>query len=324
MLLPMLSVAIGFAVLAVSADRFVFGAAALARGLGVSPLVIGLTIVGFGTSAPELLISLFAALDGKPELALGNAIGSNIANTALVLGLAALVFPLVVRSEVLRREYPLMLASMLLALAVLLDGQLTVFDGMLLCIGMLGILAWTVSVGMHQRRGGRFQTPDALDREFEERLEKPVPLSTALTWLFVGLGLLLISSKVLVWGASELARGFGISDLVIGLTVVAIGTSLPEIAASVAGSLRKEPDIAVGNVLGSNMFNILAVVGVAGMVHPSPVSGALLYRDFTFMLLLAAALLALTLSKGSISRAAGGVGVALYLGYLAVLVLVPA
>lgn len=272
-----LAVVGGFILLVWSADRFITGAAALARDLGVSPLIIGLTIVGFGTSMPEMLVSGMAAWAGEPGLAIGNAIGSNIANMGLVLGSAALLRPLAVRSQTLRREFPMLFAVMLLALALLWDGRLGRVDGAILLAALVLLMGWLIRQGLRERGY------DPMAREYSAEIPSQMPMGRALLLVAVGLGALLISSRLLVWGAVNIAHLLGVSDLVIGLTVVAIGTSLPELAASVLGALRNEPDIAIGNVLGSNMFNLLAVMGLPGLIHPLAVPAEVLRRDFPIM-----------------------------------------
>ncbi|HID50030.1 MAG TPA: calcium/sodium antiporter, partial [Chromatiales bacterium] len=223
LILSVFAVLGGFAILVWGADRFVIGAAATARNLGVSPLVIGLTIVGIGTSAPEILVSAMAAWQGNPALGVGNAIGSNITNIALVLGATALITPLVVKSDTLRREYPLMFMIMLLALLLVLDGELSRLDGLILLGGLVMILVWMVRLGL--RRGY-----DPMEVEYEAEI-RVLSTGRALLWLALGMILLLGSSRMLVWGAVNIAHSFGISDLIIGLTIVALGTSLPELAA---------------------------------------------------------------------------------------------
>jgi len=288
----------GLGLLAWSADRFLDGASALAVRLGVSPMVIGLTIVAFGTSAPEIMVSAMAALNGNPGLALGNAVGSNIANIGLVIGVTALIAPLTVQSQTLRREFPLMGAVMVFALLMLVDQQLSRLDGTLLLMGMLVLMAVTIWLSKKTAPGDLLaeelsaeQTPELLDTGSVAR-----PL-----WQLVsGLLLLLVASRMLVWGAVGFATHFGISDLVIGLTIVAIGTSLPELAASIVAVRKGADDIAIGNVIGSNMFNLLAVIGVAGTIAPTPVDPALLLRDYPLMMLLSLALY--LLARGSHDR----------------------
>jgi cation:H+ antiporter len=319
MLLAATAVIAGFVLLAWSADRFVFGAAATARNLGVSALVVGLTVVGFGTSAPELLISSLAAIDGQPELAVGNALGSNIANVGLVLGLTIMISPLTVRSHILKREFPVMLGAMALAWAVMLDGRLGRLDGAVLILALAALITWTARVGLRERAVGK--AADPLGREYEEELAERVPQARALLWLAVGLIVLLASSKLLVWGATELARHFGVSELVIGLTIVAVGTSLPEVATTIASALKREDDIAVGNILGSNMFNALGVLGLPGLIHPAALSGPVLSRDFPAMFAMAVALLLMAYRRGGVAHIHRFEGVVLLAGYAAYLAL---
>lgn len=316
MLMPTLAIVAGFVFLLWGADRFVAGAAATARNLGVSPLIIGLTIVGFGTSAPEILVSAMASANGNTGLAIGNAIGSNITNIALVLGATALVMPLSVRSEILRREFPILLAVMLAALMLISDGTLGRIDGFLLLTGLVLMLYWVVSLGLRARRS------DALGSEFDAEIPTDMSTLVAITWFTLGLLLLLGSSRMLVWGAVEVATHFGVSDLVIGLTIVAIGTSLPELAASIVSALRREHDIAIGNVIGSNMFNLLAVMGLPGAIHPGPIPEQVLTRDYPVMLVLTLVLFAAAYGfrgPGKVNRIEGGVLLLAFIAYQGVL-----
>ncbi len=311
------AVVAGLALLVWSADRFVHGAAATARNLGVSPLVIGITIVGFGTSAPEMLISAIAAWQGNPRLALGNAVGSNIANIALILGATTLVYPLSVHSQVLRRELPVMLGAMLSVVALSWDGALGRWEGLALVLLMVLVL-----VGV-TRTARRTREPDPLLREFAEEVPEQVGLRAALAWLGIGLVVLLAASRILVWGAVGIAQALGVSDLIIGLTIVAVGTSLPELAASIAGAIKKEPDIVVGNVLGSNIFNTLAVLGIAAIIRPVPVSETVVRRDYALMLGSALVLWAIvhgwTGRHGHINRIEGALLLAGFVTYQAML-----
>lgn len=309
------AVVAGFALLVWGADRFVLGASAMARNLGVSPIIIGLTIVGFGTSAPEILVSGIAAWQDSPGLAIGNALGSNITNIGLVLGVTALVMPLTVRSETLRREFPVLLAVMLLSLALLLDGEMNFYDGVLLLGGMVLMGYWVVTLGLRERNGAA----DPMDTEYAEEIPSHMPMWKAVAWLLVGLLVLLGSSRMLVWGSVNIAHAFGVSDLVIGLTIVAIGTSLPELAASVMSALKNEHDIAIGNVLGSNMFNLLAVLGLPGVIAPGPLAGEVLTRDYPTMIALAVALFAMAYgfrNPGRVTRLKGLLLLCGYIGYL--------
>ncbi len=311
-----IAIVAGFALLVWGADKFVVGASGIARNLGVSPLIIGLTIVGFGTSAPEILISAIAAWNGNPGLAIGNALGSNITNIALILGVTAIIVPLSVHSGLLRREYPLLLAITLLALMLLLDGALSRIDGIILLATLAASLYWIVSMALKTR------TSDPISREFETEIaiELPPDLSTLKAFLLFlfGLALLLASSRMLVWGAVHVAQYFGISDLVIGLTIVALGTSLPELAASIMSAIRNEHDIAIGNVIGSNMFNLLAVMGMPGLIAPGVIPDKVLSRDFPVMIVLTLALYAMSYGfrgPGRINRIEGTLLLAVFCGY---------
>ncbi len=287
----------GFGLLIWGADRFVTGAAAIARNFGVAPLLIGLTIVGFGTSAPEILVSGIASIQGNPGLAIGNAIGSNIANIGLILGVTALVSPLAVQSTTLRREYPMLLAACLVALLLLLDGELSQLDGLILCIGLLLLLYGMIRIG---RRGSR--SGDPMKYEYDAGIPQQMPTRTALFWFVIGLILLLVSSQMLVWGAVNIATAFGVSDLVIGLTIIALGTSLPELAAGVASALKGEHDIAIGNVIGSNMYNLLAVLPMPALLAPGPFAPEVLLRDMPVMIGLTLAMFAMGYGFGAPGR----------------------
>ena len=305
----------GFAVLVWGAERFVHGAAAMAKNLGVSTLVIGLTIVGFGTSAPEILVSLMAAINGSPGISVGNALGSNITNIGLVLGSTALVYPLVVNSRILKREFPILLATMGLGLFLLWDLQLSRTDGIILLGTLVVFTVWLVVMGMKQ------PASEPLTIEIESEIPR-ISLGRAGLWTAVGLVLLLISSRILVDGAVAIATIFGVSDLIIGLTIVAIGTSLPELAASVVSAIKKEPDIALGNVIGSNMFNLLAVLGIPGIVSPMQLEPAMLSRDYTVMIALTIMLFIFAYGfrgPGRLNRIEGGLMLTGYIAYMVVL-----
>lgn len=278
----------GFALLIWGADRFVIGAAASAHRLGVSALLIGLTVVGFGTSAPEIMVSISAAAKGAPELAAGNALGSNIANIGLILGMTALLMPLTVRSQTLRRELPMLLAITLLALLPFLDSYLSRFEGFALVGGLVLMLFWLVHL---ETTSG---PNDELVAEADAEIRHDLTLRRAVAILLLGLVVLLTGSQLLVWGATGIAKSLGISDLVIGLTVVAIGTSLPELAASIAAVFKNEHDLAIGNVIGSNMYNLLAVMGAAGIVQPTALDSSVLERDFPVMIGLTVLLFAMS------------------------------
>jgi len=313
MLMSMLAIGAGFVLLVWGAERFVLGASATARNFGVSPLIVGLTIVGFGTSAPEMLVSGIASWDGNPGLAIGNALGSNITNIALVLGLAALVKPLTVHSQMLRRELPVLLMIMVLALVLLLDGDLGRGDGLLLLLGMAMMIYWLVMLGLRSRA-------DPMTSEYDAEMPKPMPVWTALMWLILGMVVLFVGSRILVHGAVDIATQMGVSDLVIGLTIIAIGTSLPELAATIMSALRNEHDIAIGNVIGSNMFNLLGVMGLPGLLAPGPLEAEVLTRDYPLMIGLTLALFVMAYGfrggHGRINRWEAALLLVVYVGYM--------
>ncbi len=316
MLMAWLAIIGGFALLMWSAERFVLGGSALARNLGVSPLIIGMVVMGFGTSLPEMLVSGIAASNGNPALGIGNAIGSNIANIGLVLGITALIVPLSVSSGTLRREYPVLFAVMLLAGVLLWDGDLSRMDGIILFSGFFLVMGWMVWQGMNGRKDGK----DPLVLELETEIPTDMSTGVAVMWGLLGLVILIASSRLLVWGAVEVAQSFGVSDLIIGLTIVAIGTSLPELAASVMSALKGEDDMAVGNVLGSNMFNLLAVLALPGLILPSELDIAVLERDFPIMIGLTVALFAMAYGfrgPGRINRIEGGLLLTAFVAYMA-------
>jgi len=317
MTIAFLAVAFGLALLVWSADRFVEGSASTARHFGMPPLLIGMVIVGFGTSAPEMVVSTLAASQGNPGIALGNAYGSNIANIAFILGLTALISPLAVHSQVLRKELPILTAVTALAAYQLWDGELTRIDSLVLLGVFGGLMAWTIWQGLRKKA-------DALGNEMERELEvHAMPIGRAIFWLVIGLVLLIVSSRILVWGAVEIAHGFGVSDLIIGLTIVAVGTSLPELASSVIAARKGEHDIALGNILGSNLFNTLAVVGIAGTIQPMTVAQEVFSRDILVMAVLTLSLFVIGYGfrgPGRINRFEGAALLAGYMGYTAYLV----
>ncbi|MET0110142.1 MAG: calcium/sodium antiporter [Candidatus Thiodiazotropha sp.] len=279
MFLFSVAILVGLVVLVWSADRFISGAAALADNLGVSPMLIGLTVVGFGTSAPEVLVSTMASFNGNPGLAIGNAIGSNIANIGLILGFTALLIPLSVHSSVLRSEYPLLLAVSAMAFLLMWDGELNQFDGVILVVTLVGVLGWMIYTA-------KTGAADPIAGEFDAEIPHDIPTHKAIVLLLVGLIFLLLSSRLLVWGASNVASALGVSDVIIGLTIVAIGTSLPELAASITSALKGEDDLAIGNVIGSNLYNLLAVLSIPGLVAPGVYSPEVMERDLPVMMVL--------------------------------------
>ena len=302
---------VGFAVLIWSADRFLSGAAATATNLGVSNIVIGLTVVSLGTSAPEIVVALIAALEGNAILAIGNAIGSNIANIGLVLGITAIVAPLPFSQNVLRRELPWLLGATVLAIVLIFDRELSFTDGVFLLAGLAYIL-WQLL------RSERDADPaeSALASELEELPE--MKQSSALFWLFAGLAALLASAQLLVYAATQIALDLGISSMIIGLTIVAIGTSLPELAATVGAAMKGQPDIAIGNIVGSNILNILAVLAVPALISTTGLHFSALWRDSGMMLALTLmlALFAYGMnSRAVITRFEGLVMLLAWIGY---------
>lgn len=313
MLIPVLQILGGFVLLIWSADRLVAGASSCAVHFGISPMIIGLVIIGFGTSAPEMVVSAVAALQGNPGFAVGNALGSNITNVGLVLGLTAIFYPLKVNSLTLRREVPVLFAIMLLATLLLSDLRLSLGDGLILCGGLVLMLMWMI------RLGTRSDHTDLLMSELRDEIPTDIPMRTAVLWTAVGLIMLPLSSMVLVKGASYVAEAMGVSDEIIGLTVLAIGTSLPELAAALASAMKKEHELAIGNVLGSNMFNLLGVLGIATVISPLNVSSAILSRDTVTMFILTGALVLFAIRRhgsGVVKRYQGGLLLAAYCGYI--------
>lgn len=322
MLTAVIAMIAGLALLVWSADRFVAGSAAVARHFGMPALLIGMVIVGFGTSAPEMMVSALAALQGNPGIALGNAYGSNITNIALILGLTALLSPVAVHSQVLRKELPVLIAVTALAAFQLFDGELSRLDAVILLIVFLILMIWTVMQGRQQKA-------DPLAAEIgQEFASQTLALKPAIIWLVAGLAMLIISSRLLIWGAVEVAMALGVDELIIGLTILAVGTSLPELASSLAAIRKKEHDIAIGNVLGSNLFNTLAVVGIAGVISPLSVPAEVLSRDIVVMAGLTLLLFVFGYGfrhPGRINRLEGGLLLLIfmfYTGYLVATVLI--
>ncbi len=302
----------GLALLVWGADRFVIGASSTARNIGISPILIGLTIVGFATSAPEILVSATASLKGSAMLAVGNALGSNIANIALVLGVVALVHPIEVKSQTLMREMPVLLAVTLLTLSLFLDNYLSRIDGAVL-IGTMGVVMyWIVRLATSPHHN------DPIDAAFDADIPDNINMRMSLIWLAIGLVCLLVGAELLVRGATEMARVFGVSELVIGVTLVAIGTSLPELAVSIISVLRGEYGLAVGNVIGSNIFNLVAVIGVAGLIQPTVMQPSVLTLHFFVMTSFTLVLFAMAYTYsgvGYVNRIEGAILVAAFVAY---------
>jgi cation:H+ antiporter len=318
-MLAVLAIVVGLGLLVWSADRFVEGAASTARYFGMPPLLVGMVIVGMGTSAPEMTVSVLAASQGSPGIALGNAYGSNITNIALILGLTALISPIIVHSQVVRKELPILMGVTLLAAWQLWDGDISRMDAIVLLLVFVALMAWTIWQGMRSKR-------DSLGQEIEAELsEHEMPIRHALMWTVIGLVVLIISSRLLVWGAVDIAQSLGVSDMIIGLTIVAIGTSLPELASSVIAARKGEHDIALGNIIGSNLFNTLAVVGLAGVIHPMAVDAEVFSRDILVMIGLTFLLFVMAYAfnkkrSGRINRVEGGFLILCYVSYTSYLI----
>lgn len=305
----------GLILLIWSSDHFVDGASSIARNIGISPLIVGMLIIGLGTSAPEMLVSAAAALQGNPGLGIGNAIGSNITNITMVLGITAIFYVLPVHSSLLKKELPLVLASAILAWLLMMDGYLSRIDSVILFAALAFILSWMVISAKKEANNH-----DPLIDETIEELPEKLSSKKAYFWTITGLIFLLISSKMLVWGASNIASLYGVSDLVIGLTIVAIGTSLPELAATISSARKGETDLAVGNIVGSNLFNTLGVLAIPSLIQPLQLPEAALSRDMPIMLALTVVLLVFSFGcfKGSrykITKAKGIVLLSAFIAY---------
>lgn len=286
MLIDLIYIVAGFALLTWGADRFVIGASAVANLLGVPPILIGITIVGFATSAPEILVSIDAAARDLTSLAVGNALGSNIANIGLVLGTAALITPIKGElSATLRREMPILVLLTPATVLLFLDNSLDRTDALILIAGMIAFLIWMARTGL------RLSKDPQVELDLPEEATTVMPARTAVFWLLIGFGALLLGADLLVKGAESLAIKLGVSELIIGLTIVAVGTSLPELAVSVIAALRGDTSIAIGNVIGSNVFNLLAVVGAAGLVRPAELDPSVLTLHYPVMIAFTVALL---------------------------------
>ncbi len=319
MLVSCLFVLFGFVLLVYGADIFVDGASNIARLLGMPPLIIGLTIVGFATSAPEIIVGSVSAWQDKTAIAIGNALGSNITNVGLVLGLSLLIFPITIASNTIKKEYGLMCLAMTIGLLVMLDGHLSRLDGSILLVSLVASISWVVLIVKQSPKSDPLVSE--LIHEFSDEAGKPDSLGKAMMKLLFGLALLLLGADLLVRGAVSIAEFFGVPDLVIGLTIVAIGTSLPELAASIVSLKKNEADIAVGNVIGSNMFNMLAVLGIPALINPDYFAEEVLTRDFPTMIALTLFLGAMVFvsSKGKLTRPEGAVLLLCFVTYQYVL-----
>ncbi len=313
MLIPSGYLVIGLILLIFAADKFILGAAALAKHLGVSTMLVGLIVVGFGTSAPEMVVSAIASFKGNSGLAMGNAIGSNITNIALVLGVGLLITPMQVKSKVIKREMPILLMVCLLALFLLLDLSLTFIDGIILLVSMLGVTLLLGVLGVNESK-------DSYSEEIESEYDLNIKISHAILFLLMGVVVLPLASQLMVIGATDIAQYFGVSDLVIGLTIVALGTSLPELAAIVASAAKKEHDLAIGNIVGSNIFNLLGVIGISGVINDNTFSRRFLMFDYLYMVILTVFLFIVSiyfvLKDRFVSRLIGLILVLLYSAYM--------
>ncbi|MCP5093736.1 MAG: calcium/sodium antiporter [Gammaproteobacteria bacterium] len=312
MLGNILLVIAGLALVTWGADRFVHGAASAARNLGIAPLLIGLTVVAFATSAPEILVSVVAATQKEPGLAIGNALGSNIVNIGLVLGITAIIRPIKLESATLRREMPALLAVSLLTVSLFLDSYLSRIDGAVMLTGLVIVMVWLVRLGI------RSAVNDPIKRDFEAEIPTDVSMTMALVWLAIGFGTLLIGADLLVDGAIGIAKLLGVSEVVIGILVVALGTSLPELAVSLASALKGEYGLAIGNIVGSNIFNLLAVIGIAATIEPAALAPSVLSLHIFVMVAFTLVLFAMTYDydgKAELSRMEGVALLAAFIAY---------
>lgn len=327
MILSIVAIVVGLVLLVWSADWFVDGAVGVAHFFGMSTFLIGMVIVGFGTSAPEMVVSVLSALNDTPQLALGNAYGSNIANIALILGVTALIIPVVVQKQAMSRDIPILIAMTVLTVFLLIDGNVSRMDGIVLLLAFVAIMAFnTMSELRQKRKRKKSAAADDLDSEYGSAEKVSIVRSSLL--LLMGLLLLIVSSRMLVWGAVNVAQALGVSDLLIGLTIVAVGTSLPELASSIAAARRGENDLAVGNVIGSNIFNTLVVVGLASVIAPIQAADPeVMSRDVPIMsaLTLFLFLICIPVKKkygkrvSGFGRIGGALFLSLYVAYLVLL-----
>ena len=311
MLANVLLVIAGLVLLIWGADRFVHGAAATARNMGVAPLLVGLTVVAFATSAPEILVSVVAALQKEPGLAFGNAIGSNIVNIGLVLGLTAMIRPIKLESATLRREMPALLAVSLLTVSLFLDTFLSRVDGLVMLTGLVIVMVWLARLGM------RSAANDPIAMDYEAEIPSDVSMPMAIAWLIIGLGTLLVGAELLVDGSIGIAKMLGVSEVVIGITIVAFGTSLPELAVSLASAIKGEYGLAIGNIVGSNIFNLLAVIGVAATIAPAALAPSVLSLHIFVMVAFTLVLFAMTYDYDGKAQLSRLEGLALFLAFVA-------
>lgn len=317
LMLPSLILIVGLILLVWSSDVFIEGAASTAQHLSISPLVIGVVVLGFGTSMPEVVVATLASLDNSPGLAVGNAVGSNIANIALVLGVTAIIAPIVVKSSILKRELPILLAISFGAYLLVLDGSLDFIDGIILAIALVIVMTWMIKANKS------LDPADPLASETQHELEEMPELTKnrALLYLVGGLVILMISAKMMVAGAVDIAQYFEVPEVIIGLTIIAIGTSLPELAAAIAAARKNEADLMIGNIVGSNLFNTLAVLAVPALLAPSALEKDVLTIDMPIMLGLTIAMLVMAMSRKGEAVIHKGKGLLLSSLFIAYLIL---
>lgn len=292
-ILPLITLFFGLALLVWSSDIFIDSAASIAQHLNIAPLIIGVVILGFGTSAPEMLVAILASLDNSPGLAIGNVVGSNIANIGLILGITAIISPIVIKSSLLKREFPILLGISVIGILLMLDNDLDVYDGYILIALLMVVMAWMIHANM------KISPSDPLAEETLEELKDHPKMALPKSWgmLLIGLIVLMVSAKMMVWGAVEIAHFFEVPDMIIGLTIVAIGTSLPELAAAISAARKGEADLMIGNILGSNLFNLLAVMSMPALIAPSLIDNTTLIIDYPIMLALTLAMLLVALPR---------------------------
>ncbi len=315
LLLPSIALLVGLVILVWSADIFIDSAASTAIHLNISPLIIGVVVLGFGTSLPEIIVSVFASLEGNPGLAVGNVVGSNIANVGLVLGATAILAPIIVKSSLLKRELPVVMGISIIGLLLILDSHLGLMDGIILLTLLVMVMYWMIKINRNM------DPTDSLAQETEEEITDvpSMSLKKSLILLTVGLVLLMGSARLMVWGAIDIAYIFEVPDVVIGLTIVAVGTSLPELAAAIAAIKKGQSDLLIGNIIGSNLFNILAVLAVPAILAPSIIDSNVVHIDYPVLLGFTLALILLAIprkGKAVIHRKAGILLLASFIGYL--------
>jgi len=317
-ILPLTILLLGLALLVWSSDIFIDSAASVAQHLNIAPLIIGVVVLGFGTSSPEMLVAILASLEGSPGLAIGNVVGSNIANIGLILGVTAIVSPIVIKSSLLKREFPILLIISVIGILLMLDNDLDVFDGYILILLLMVVMTWMI----HANR--TISPVDPISEETLVELKEHPKMSLSKSWvlLITGLIILIISAKMTVWGAVEIAHFFQVPEMIIGLTIIAIGTSLPELAAAISAARKREADLMIGNIIGSNLFNLLAVMAMPALIAPSLIENTTLIIDYPIMLALTVAMLLVALPrKGNaiITKFEGSLLVISFISYMLLL-----